>query len=252
MKDHKQVINKQFGEQAEAYLSSAVHASGEEFKLLQQAVINHPNAAVLDLGCGAGHVSFHVAPLVDKVIAYDLSADMLNVVAEAAKVKGLINIETTQGIAESLPFADKSFDFVFSRYSAHHWQDLAVALREVKRVLKPNGVVAFIDVVSPELPLLDTYLQTVEALRDVSHVRDYRVSEWVAQLGEAGLSVTAHHRQKLRLEFESWITRIRTPVVFKEAILAYQKSMGHEVVKYFEIDEKGSFSTDVLVVWATN
>lgn len=251
MKDHKQVVDKQFGEQANAYLTSTVHAQGEEFSLLQQAVANCQHADVLDLGCGAGHVSFHVAPSVNKVVAYDLSESMLEVVAASSAAKHLGNIETVQGVAESLPFADNSFDFVFSRYSAHHWQDLGIALREVRRVLKPSGVVAFIDVISPEQPLLDTYLQTVEVLRDTSHVRDYSVAEWVRQLGESGLIVTKHHRQKLRLEFISWVERMRTPKVFRDAILALQQSMGQEVRDYFEIDQQGSFSTDVLVVWAT-
>lgn len=251
MTDHKQVVDRQFGEQANAYLSSAVHAQGDEFKLLQEAVSKQTHANVLDLGCGAGHVSFQVASFVNKVIAYDLSGSMLEVVAKASQEKQLKNIETAQGVAESLPFADNSFDFVFSRYSAHHWQDLGIALREVKRVLKPSGIAAFIDVVSPEQPLLDTYLQTVEVLRDTSHVRDYSVAEWIRQMGEAGLLVTKHHKQKLRLEFNSWVTRMRTPDVYKNAILSLQQSMAQEVRDYFEIDQQGSFSTDVVVVWAT-
>lgn len=251
MTDHKQVVDKQFGEQANAYLSSTVHAQGEEFKLLQDIVSGRKDAKVLDLGSGAGHVSFHVAPHVHEVIAYDLSASMLEVVTKASQEKQLDNIKTTQGVAESLPFTDHCFDFVFSRYSAHHWQDLGIALREVKRVLKPSGIAVFIDVVSPEQPLLDTYLQTVEVLRDTSHVRDYSIAEWIRQLGEAGLIVTKHHKQKLRLEFTSWVIRMRTPDTYQKAILSLQQAMAQEVRDYFEIDHQGSFSTDVMVLWAT-
>lgn len=146
---HSQVVQKQFGEQAAAYLSSAVHAQGTEFALLQAELAGQGEARVLDLGCGAGHVSFHVAPLVKEVVAYDLSQQMLDVVAAAAVDRGLSNVSTVNGAAEHLPFADGEFDFVFSRYSAHHWSDLGVALREVRRVLKPGGVAAFIDVLSP-------------------------------------------------------------------------------------------------------
>jgi ubiquinone/menaquinone biosynthesis C-methylase UbiE len=56
---------------------------------------------------------------------------------------------TQQGYAETLPFADASFDVVISRYSAHHWHDVGQALREVKRVLKPGGVMIIMDVMSP-------------------------------------------------------------------------------------------------------
>ena len=178
---HTQVVQKQFGEQASAYLSSAVHAQGTEFAVLQAELAGQGAARLLDLGCGAGHVSFHVAPLVKEVVAYDLSQPMLDVVAAAAKDRNLDNIRTVHGAAERLPFAEGEFDFVFSRYSAHHWSDLGLALREVRRVLKPGGVAAFVDVLSPGSPLLDTYLQTVEVLRDTSHVRDYSGAEWMRQ-----------------------------------------------------------------------
>ena len=69
---HTQVVQKQFGEQASAYLSSAVHAQGTEFGLLKAELADKPQARVLDLGCGAGHLSFHVAVLVKEVVAYFL------------------------------------------------------------------------------------------------------------------------------------------------------------------------------------
>ncbi|MBO3274555.1 class I SAM-dependent methyltransferase [Pseudomonas schmalbachii] len=247
---HEQVVQRQFGAQASAYLSSTVHAQGEEFAQLRERLSATSGARVLDLGCGAGHVSFHVAPLAGEVIAYDLSAEMLDVVASAAAERGLDNIRTEQGVAERLPFAGGEFDFVFSRYSAHHWRDVGQALREVRRVLKPGGVAAFIDVVAPGLPLLDTHLQSVEVLRDTSHVRDYSPSEWTRLVGEAGLAVTACKRQRLRLEFQSWVERMRTPQVMRDAIRALQVSVGEEVREYFEIADDGSFSTDVLVLWA--
>jgi ubiquinone/menaquinone biosynthesis C-methylase UbiE len=249
-KRHMQVVQRQFGEQASAYLSSEVHAQGVEFALLQAELDGHGDARVLDLGCGAGHVSFLVAPLVAEVVAYDLSQQMLDVVISAAAQRGLDNVSSERGAAEQLPFADGSFDFVFSRYSAHHWSDLGLALREVRRVLKPGGVACFIDVASPGSPLLDTYLQTVEVLRDTSHVRDYSAAEWLQQVSEAGLYPRSYARQRLRLEFASWVERMRTPEVFREAILALQQAVGAEVREYFEVAADGSFSTDVLVLWA--
>lgn len=248
---HEAVVERQFGAQANAYLNSAVHAQGEEFAQLRERLSATSGARVLDLGCGAGHVSFQVAALAGEVVAYDLSQQMLDVVASAAAERGLDNIRTRQGVAEKLPFDDGEFDFVFSRYSAHHWRDVGQALREVRRVLKPGGAVCFIDVAAPGLPLLDTHLQAVEVLRDTSHVRDYSPSEWTRLVGEAGLAVTACSRQRLRLEFTSWVERMRTPEVMRQAIRALQLSVGDEVREYFEIDAEGSFSTDVLVLWAT-
>lgn len=121
---HKNAVDRQFGEQANAYLTSAVHAQGKDLQRLAQLLEPHAGARLLDLGCGAGHASFTAAAVVAQVVAYDLSAQMLAVVEQAAAEKGLSNIQLQQGVAESLPFEDASFDLVISRYSAHHWHDV--------------------------------------------------------------------------------------------------------------------------------
>lgn len=184
---HDAAVERQFSPRASAYLTSAVHAQGED--LLQMAAIarKHPGARLLDLGTGDGHVSFHVAPHVAEVVAYDLSQSMLDVVAGEAARRGLANLRTCRGKAEALPFGDGEFDLVMSRYSTHHWEDPGQALREACRVLKPGGIAVFADVVSPGEALLDTWLQTIEVLRDTSHVRDYSAAEWLRMAAEAGL-----------------------------------------------------------------
>jgi ubiquinone/menaquinone biosynthesis C-methylase UbiE len=153
---------------------------------MESCLRGHGAARVLDLGCGGGHVSYRAAPHVAKVVAYDLSADMLAAVRHAAAERGLGNIATQAGAAEDVPFPDRSFDFVLSRYSAHHWQDFARGLREARRVLKPGGRAVFADSISPGALLLDTFLQSVELLRDPSHVRSYSRKEWEEALRAAG------------------------------------------------------------------
>ncbi|MEB1611576.1 class I SAM-dependent methyltransferase [Xanthomonas campestris pv. campestris] len=243
-------VAAQFGPQAQAYLHSDVHAQGAEFAELRAGLQDRRNGRLLDLGCGAGHVSFQLAPLMAEVVAYDLSADMLEVVAATAADRGLTQVCTVQGAAERLPFETGSMDAVVSRYSAHHWSDLGQALREVRRVLRPGGIAAFVDVVAPGLPLLDTHLQAIELLRDTSHVRDYSVAQWLQTLGDAGLQVQRHHCQRLQLDYLSWVDRMRTPEVLRAAIRALQGAAVDEVRDYFQIAADGSFSTDVLVVWA--
>ncbi|PPT74531.1 SAM-dependent methyltransferase [Xanthomonas arboricola pv. populi] len=243
-------VAAQFGSQAHAYLHSDVHAQGAEFAELRTGLAGHRNGRLLDLGCGAGHVSFQLAPLMAEVVAYDLSADMIELVASTAAGRGLTQVRTVQGVAERLPFETGSMDAVISRYSAHHWSDLGQALREVRRVLRPGGIAAFVDVVAPGLPLLDTHLQAIELLRDTSHVRDYSVAQWLQMVGDAGLQVQRHHCQRLQLDYLSWVDRMRTPEVLRAAIRALQGAAVDEVREYFQIAADGSFSTDVLVLWA--
>lgn len=247
MKTHHQSVYEQFDEQANSYLTSAVHASGEDLAALQKYLTNCETVDVLDLGSGAGHVSFNVAPKVQSVTAFDLSDSMLKVVAETAKERGLENISTVKGNVESLPFDDHTFDLVISRYSAHHWHDVEQALREVRRVLKPQGRAIFIDVVSPGHPVFDLYLQTVEVLRDTSHVRDYPAGEWAIMFNNARLFLKNVESFRLRLEFTSWVERMRTPQILVDAIRTYQTTLSHDTKAYFEIDDQGSFTSDVML-----
>ncbi|PNK60704.1 class I SAM-dependent methyltransferase [Psychrobacter sp. FDAARGOS_221] len=247
---HNQVVDNQFGSQATAYLNSSVHAQGQEFALVEEIVAQYDHAKVLDLGSGAGHISFYAAPHAESVIAYDLSQDMLKVVADSAEQKGLNNISTQQGVAEFLPFKDNHFDVVVSRFSAHHWQDVPQALREMRRVCQPNGTVMMIDVMAPPNPVCDTFLQTIEILRDNSHVRDYSVAEWQNMFSQAGLKVNRMQTHKLLLEFNSWVTRMRTPEHYVKAIRALQQSIGQEATDYFQVQADGSFTTDVITLIA--
>jgi len=247
---HHDKINQQFGSQANAYLTSAVHAFGRDLERLSGRLDNCPHAVVLDMGCGAGHASFIAAVKVKQVVAYDLSEQMLAVVAQASTTRGISNIITQQGYAEKLPFDDNLFDVVISRYSAHHWHDVGQALREVKRVLKPGGRVIFMDIMSPGHPVTDIWLQTIEALRDTSHVRNYASGEWLRMFNEAGLLINDVICDKLGLEFTSWIARMRTPIVLSDAIRAYQKSASDEVKHYFQLQRDGSFTSDTIMLEA--
>ncbi|AHG21375.1 SAM-dependent methyltransferase [Chania multitudinisentens RB-25] len=248
---HKNAVERQFGEQAHAYLTSAVHAQGNDLQRLARLLEGKDAARLLDLGCGAGHASFIAAAKVAQVVAYDLSAQMLAVVSKAAGEKGIGNIQVQQGVAESLPFDDASFDIVISRYSVHHWHDVGQALREVKRVLKPAGRAIFMDVVSPGHPLLDVYLQTVEILRDTSHVRDYAPGEWLGMFAEAGLLVREVTSDRVDLEFTSWVARMRTPEHFVTAIRALQQGAAEEVRQHFAIQDDGSFTIDIMMFEVT-
>jgi ubiquinone/menaquinone biosynthesis C-methylase UbiE len=245
-KTHARLVTDQFGPQAAAYVASSVHAQGEDLDALEAMVAGQRSAHLLDLGCGGGHVSFRVAPHVAQVTAYDLSAHMLGAVAKAAAERGLTNVATRQGTVERLPFGDSSFDFVCSRYSAHHWHDFTAALSESRRVLKDDGRAVFMDSVSPGPALLDTYLQAIELLRDPSHVRDYSIPEWIRSMTSAGFLLEKVVRRRVRLEFAAWIVRMRTPEIRVQAIRSLQKEMSSDVTKYFAIEEDGSFMLDTM------
>jgi ubiquinone/menaquinone biosynthesis C-methylase UbiE len=250
MSSHDDQVNQQFSPVAAAYLKSNVHARGADLETLARKFEGQSRSEILDLGCGAGHLSFALAPHVRTVTAVDLSAEMLMVVAQEARTRRLENIRTCRGAAEGLPFSDQSFEYVCTRYSAHHWADLPKSLSEMHRVLKAGGRLMIIDVIAPNAALLDTHLQTLELLRDVSHVRNYSWEEWSADMSANGFRVEAHHIWKLRLEFDAWVARMQTPVERVAVIRALLASAPQEVREYLMVESDASFQVDVVMLEA--
>jgi ubiquinone/menaquinone biosynthesis C-methylase UbiE len=242
---HDAVVDDQFGPRAEAYVQSAVHAGGHDLDALEELARRTAPARALDLGTGGGHVAYRLARHAGAVTACDLSAGMLEAVSATALQKGLANIETVAAPAEDLPFDDGAFDLLACRFSAHHWRDFEAGLREARRVLKAGATAVFIDAVSPGPALLDTHLQAVEVLRDTSHVRDYSEVEWASALTRAGFHVREAKSWRLRIEFASWIERMRTPELNARAARALQEAASTEVRSHFAIEPDGSFMLDV-------
>ncbi|MGD0634424.1 MAG: class I SAM-dependent methyltransferase [Beijerinckiaceae bacterium] len=249
-KTHETLVAAQFGPRAMAYVASKDHAQGADLERLATLVAARPGGRVLDLGCGGGHVSFTVAPFAREVVAYDLSSEMLEAVAGIAAARGFANIVTQQGVAEDLPFPEAHFDIVATRYSAHHWRDLAAGLAGIRHVLKPGGLAVIMDVISPGDAQPDTFLQAIELLRDPTHVRDYSETEWILALRAAGLSPGEPRLDKLRLAFAAWIARSATPELQAQAIRALQARMPGSVAAHFRLEEDGTFSVDTMMIEA--
>jgi ubiquinone/menaquinone biosynthesis C-methylase UbiE len=243
--DQHALTVQQFGSTATRYLASPVHSSGADLDRLARLARESRISSALDLGCGAGHASYALARGgASRVVAYDLSEQMLEVAAAEAKERGHDQMEFRAGPAEQLPFPDTSFDLVVTRYSAHHWMNALAAVHEAARILKPGGTLIVIDVLAPENPLMDTVLQTVEILRDLSHVRDYRESEWRSMLEAANFSSPCVHRWRLQMEFAGWVARIRTTPARVDALKVVLDELPSEAREYFAVRRDRSFDVD--------
>ena len=248
-KAHERVVEAQFGPRAKAYVESAVHSQGADLEAIGALAQNAELA--LDLGTGGGHVAYALARHARRVIASDLSSEMLAAVARTAIEKGLSNIETRQAPAEHLPFDDGTFDLVASRFSAHHWRDFEAGLREARRTLKRGGRAAFVDVHAPGQALFDTHLQAIELLRDHSHVRNYSCSQWLDALARARFGLDSCRTWRLRMDFPVWTARMQTPEENVKAIRALQIAASAETKAHFAIEPDGSFLLDVLMIEAS-
>jgi ubiquinone/menaquinone biosynthesis C-methylase UbiE len=156
----------------------------EATQRMLEAVCLEPEDHVLDIAAGTGDQSLLAARRVGpggSVLATDISADMLTIAARLAQQEGVTNITTRVMDAEQLDLQDQAFDAVICRLGLMLIPNLKLALREIRRVLKPGGKLAALVWSAPEnnplfslpLAILSTYARgasshqpTVFALSD--------------------------------------------------------------------------------------
>src|SRR3954470_18041401 len=105
-----------------------------------------PGERVLDVACGTGAPSLKIARKVatrGSVVATDVSEEPIKIAAQRAAERNLTNIRFERADVHQLPYADNEFDLITCRYGVMFFSALPQALRELRRVLKPGGRVAF-------------------------------------------------------------------------------------------------------------
>jgi ubiquinone/menaquinone biosynthesis C-methylase UbiE len=216
---NKSLVQQQFGAHAAAYATSAVHAKGASLARLVELVEPKPAWQALDVATGAGHTAAAFAPYVARVIASDLTNEMLAEAAKLATAKGLANMATARADAEALPFEDGRFDLVTCRIAAHHFPDPQSFAEEVWRVLKAGGTFALVDNIAPDAlstpgftgaELKDAALiyNAFEKIRDPSHGRCLGMAEWSELLSDRGFAVAHTERLPKDMEFQPWAERL--------------------------------------------
>ena len=243
---HETLVENQSGSRANAYLNSQVHAQGTDLVALVEHVHDRPNARVLDLGCGGGHVTSIVSHIDEggrvRPTPKCWSSRRPRGSADCAMwrpSRAPSNICLSK-MRPSISCSVATAPITGGILSAGCARRLACCETQWRGRLRGRRV-------TTGAPLLDTFFQTIEMLRDPSHVRDYGRAEWEAALAQAGLACETTRRFRVQLDFASWVERIATPAVQVEAIRALQKAVSSEVVSYFETAADGSFSIDVAL-----
>ncbi len=177
----KQAIASAFSRAAASYDQHAAFQREVGHQLLELMPDQLSGKRVLDLGCGTGYFSQRLLDSGAVVVCADLSAEMLEKARERC---GTRNIDYKLCDAESLPFSDSSFDYVFSSLALQWCDDLAVPLKEVKRILKPGGQGYFSTLLEGSLYELDQAWSKVDSYQHVNRfISRNKVKLALAQAG---------------------------------------------------------------------
>jgi SAM-dependent methyltransferase len=121
-----------------AVVAEKILESGE---LVVERARVEPGMDVLDVACGTGNASLPAARAGARVTGLDFAPGLLEIARERA-ADAMVEIEFVEGDAQELPFEDASFDRVVSTFGHMFAPDHARTAAEMKRVLRPQGVIA--------------------------------------------------------------------------------------------------------------
>jgi SAM-dependent methyltransferase len=157
-----------------------------------------PGMRLLDVGCGPGSITLGLAEALapGEVVGVDIEPRIVERARAAAAERAGLNVRFEVGDAYALPFPDAAFDAAFARSVLQHLSDPVAALREVRRVLRPGGVVGLRDgdwgsrVIGPPSPLVEEALALYMRLWAINGGDSLRGREHRALLLAAGFART--------------------------------------------------------------
>lgn len=155
-----------------------------------------PGQRLLDVGCGPGTLTIGLAARVapGEVIGVDRSAAVLDLARDQAARAGATNVSFTAGDAYALPFEDGSVDVAHAHQLLQHLQDPVAALAELRRVVRPGGLVAVRDADYagmtwfPQHPALDEWSALYHEVTQANGAEadaGRRLHSWVLEAGFA-------------------------------------------------------------------
>lgn len=216
----KSLVQQQFGDKAEAYASSPVHAKGASLDRMVELIEPQADWVALDVATAAGHMGHRITPHIRFCIGSDITPSMLPKALKLAAEKGLPHFQASAADAEALPFKDESLDLVTCRIAPHHFPDIPRFVQEAYRTLKPGGILAVTDNIVPSTGShkkrdrvayanAADFINSFEKLRDPSHAVCFSLHQWKSTFAAAGFSLLHTETMRKKMAFEPWAERMR-------------------------------------------
>lgn len=206
-KRHKDTVQKQFAKTVEAFSKFAVRDTPEVLAGKVEFAKPQPTDLALDVACGPGAFVLALAPRVRFACGIDLTHGMLRQARLFQIEKGVLNAAFGAGDADQLPCPDATFDLVTCQCSIHHMPKPELALKEMIRVLKPEGRLVIIDTLGPESDAKFELHNRIESIRDPSHAESLRLTTFLRLFEEHGLEIARQALKRRSRSFNHWMRR---------------------------------------------
>jgi SAM-dependent methyltransferase len=174
-----------------------------------------PGWRLLDVGCGPGTITLGLAEAVapGEVVGVDFAEEAVRSAQAEAQERGDTRTRFRRADVTALPFEDDSFDVVHAHQVFHHLNDPVAALREMRRVCRPGGLVAVREVDYagmvwfPELPGIARWHDTFRALSRANGAEPdagRRLRAWARAAGLADASISSSTWTYASTEDAAW------------------------------------------------
>ena len=212
----KEATQRQFGQRASAYAHSASHQHDADLELLVEHLKPSSADRLLDVATGTGFTAVAFRPLVRSVVGVDLTWEMLREAQSLRSGRDLAKWVVAD--VDALPFADATFTLVTCRRAAHHFVHVDHAISEMLRILAVGGRIGLVDQVPPDDEPARKLMESMEILRDPSHVQALPASHWQALLARSGVVLSLMQTVERRLTISEWLELAGTDRARRDAI----------------------------------
>ena len=206
-KKHKEAVQKQFAKTVEAFSKTVVRDTPEVLAEKVEFAKPRPADSALDVACGPGELVLGLAPRVSFARGIDMTHEMVLQAREFQHERKIQNAGFDRGDAEQLPYPDHTFDLVTCQCSFHHMPKPELVLKEMVRVMKPDGRLMIIDTLAPESDLKFELHNRIDCARDPSHTENLRLTTFLTMFETIGLEITRQSLKRRERSFNQWMLR---------------------------------------------
>jgi ubiquinone/menaquinone biosynthesis C-methylase UbiE len=150
---------------------------------------------VLEIGCGTGTTALRLAPSVSRMIATDVSSEMIAIAREKATAQACQNVEFSVATVERAPGPDGAYDAVLAFNLLHLIADRPAALARVHRLLKPGYLfISKTSCLSEMNPLIRVAVWVMQFVGKAPYVSFFSATELEAEIADAGFAIVQRER----------------------------------------------------------